>query len=145
MGIPSAGDKALPPEKASAPDGSALTYRDVQTVLALVDSWRGGHVRFVKGDLHVEAVLDGGHAFGRSPISAASRFVVRSPAVGIFHSALSPDDAANVDESDAIGMIVAPGRTTPVTAGARGTFAEILVGSGEFVEYGQALAAIRTK
>lgn len=137
-------DMTAPPKAAAPPDAIALTYRDVQVILALLDSWRSGHVRLAKGDLAVDATLDAGPASGSPFWPPASRFVVRSPTVGIFQPASSAAEGTPVRDKDVVGSVVAPGRTTPVAAGASGKLTEVLVAAGEFVEYGQALAAIST-
>lgn len=131
------------PFSASVPAKAAdLTYRDVQMILALLDSWRSGSLRFAKGELSVEALLDAGGAAGSPSILPASRVIVRSPGVGIFKQEPSLPPGLFVDEDAVIGTITAPGRATPVKAGTAGRLTEVLVSSGEFVEYGQALAAV---
>jgi biotin carboxyl carrier protein len=131
------------PFSASVPaKGANLTYCDVQLILALLDSWRGGSLRFAKGELSVEALLDAGGAVGSSSILPSSRVIVRSPGVGIFQQESSFKPGLSVNEGTVIGTIAAPGRTMPVKAGTTGCLIEFLVATGEFVEYGQALAAI---
>lgn len=122
--------------------GASLTYCDVQLILALLDSWHGGSLRFAKGELSVEALLDAGGAVGSSSILPSSRIIVRSPGVGIFQQDSSFKPGLSVNADTVIGMIAAPGRTTPVKAGTTGLLVELLVAPGEFVEYGQALAAV---
>lgn len=138
----SAENPSSSPATTPSPDAAALTYRDVQIVLALIDTWPSGDVRFAKGDLAIEATLDGSYPPDRLRPSIAPRLIVRSPAVGTFQPASTLSGEKFVQEADIIGSIVAPGRTTPVPAGADGEIAEILVAAGDFVEYGQALVAI---
>lgn len=110
--------------------GSELTYRDVNTILALVDSWKLGRIHFKDGGLEVDACVI-------EPQGV-------SPSVGLFRTVRSADIAGeHAGEGMIIGHIVAPGRSTPVTAGVIGRQSvELLVEDGEFVEDGQPVAVI---
>jgi hypothetical protein len=120
--------------------GSELTYRDVNTILALVDSWKLGRIHFKDGGLEVDACVI--EPQGVSP--SVRTLDVASPSVGLFRTVRSADIAGeHAGEGMIIGHIVAPGRSTPVTAGVIGRQSvELLVEDGEFVEYGQPVAVI---
>lgn len=119
--------------------GAELTYRDVRTVLALVDSWGLGRVHFKDGGFEVDACVI--EPQGISP--SVRRLNVTSPSIGLFRTA-RPGSATGeqAGEGMVIGHIVALGRSTPVTTGAAGQLVEVLVEDGEFVEYGQPVAVI---
>lgn len=74
--------------------------------------------------------------------------IVKSPLVGTFYSAPSPDDAPYVAEGDTVkkgqvlGIIEAMKLMNEVESEFAGTIAEILVKNGETVEYGQPLFRI---
>ena len=119
--------------------GAELTYRDVKTILALLDGWGRGRIRFRDGAFAVDAcVVEPG---GIAP--SARRLDVPSPSVGVFRAARPGVRAGEpVGEGMVIGHIVTPGRSTPVTVGIAGRLLEILPEDGEFVEYGQSVAVI---
>ena len=118
---------------------SELTYRDVNTVLALLDSWDRGRIHFRDGDFEVDAYVV--EPTGVAP--SVRRLDVPSPGVGVFRTA-GPEVRAGepVREDIVIGHIVTPGGSTPVTAGVAGRLLEILSEDGDFVEYGQSVAVI---
>ena len=126
-------------ELAMTGQSSELTYRDVRTVLALLDGWGLGRVHFKDGDLEVDACVIESEAIP----ATARRLTVSSPSIGLF-SAARPGSVAGgpVEAGTILGHVAAPGRTTPVTIDAAGRLVEVLVGEGDFVEYGQPLAVI---
>lgn len=103
---------------------SSLTYRDVRTILALLDCWGTGRIHFRSGDLAVDAI---------TARDEAATTVVPSPAVGVF----TCNGAA-----EQIGTVDAPLRSTPVPVPANARVLSVLVPSGQFVEYGQPLAVV---
>lgn len=103
---------------------SALTYRDVRTILALLDSWGTGRIHFQSGDLVVDAVTARGDA---------ATTVISSPAVGIF---------TQTGAAEQIGTIDAPLKSTPVLVPANAHLVSVFVSSGQFVEYGQPLVVV---
>lgn len=123
--------------------GDALGYRDVFLILALLDNWPLGRIRYRCGALRVEALLDG----DRTDAAGASGSVslVTSPAVGLFRT-VGHDDVSTagalVGETSVLGYIEAPGRLTPVLAGACGRLSAVQAEEGVFVEYGQPLATV---
>jgi len=118
---------------------SNLTYRDVGTVLALLDGWGRGRVHFKDGEFEVDACV-----IETEGISAPERRLnVSSPSVGLFRAArLGSVAGGPVGEGMIIGHVVTPGRSTPVTTDAAGRLVEVLVEDGAFVEYGQPVAVI---
>ena len=119
--------------------GSELTYRDVKTILALLDSWDRGRIRFRDGGFEVDAYV----VEPRGIAPSVRRLDVPSPGVGVFRAARPGVRAGEpVGEGMVIGHIVAPGRSTPVTVGIAGRLLEILPEDGDFVEYGQSVAII---
>ena len=70
---------------------------------------------------------------------------VTAPTLGTFYSAPRPDlppyvqVGSTVEPDSTVGLIEAMKVFTGVSAGVSGTVAEVLVGSGDFVEYGQPL------
>ena len=127
------------PELQMSGQSSELTYRDVRTVLALLDGWGLGRVRFTDGELEVDACV-----IETEGIPApARRLTVSSPSIGLFCAARPGSVAGGpVEAGTIIGHVAAPGRSTPVTIDAAGRLVEVLVREGEFVEYGQPLAVI---
>lgn len=119
------------PKNPSAPGASSLSYRDVFNVLALAKGWDKGRVRFSDGDLTVDMVL------GEVESGPRPRTIVAAQAVGFFKALATT--GAKVSGQMQIGVIEAPGRTTPVLAPSAGTLARLLVEPGGFVQYGQAL------
>ena len=119
--------------------GSELTYRDVNTVLALLDSWDRGCIHFRDGDFEVDACV----VEPRATASSVRRHDVPSPGVGVFRAAVPGGRAGGpAGEGMVIGHIVTPGGSTPVTVGVGGSVLEILPQDGDFVEYGQSVAVI---
>ena len=118
---------------------SELTYRDVNTILALLDSWDRGRIHFRDGDFEVDACV----VEPRGTAPSMRRFDVPSPGVGVFRAAVPGGRAAvPVGEGMVIGHIITPGGSTPVTVGVGGRALEILLRDGDFVEYGQSVAVI---
>ncbi|MGH7659867.1 MAG: hypothetical protein ACRENA_02975 [Vulcanimicrobiaceae bacterium] len=103
---------------------AALTYRDVRTILALLDGWGTGRIHFRSGDLVVDAIT------ARREDATA---VIHSPAVGIFKQS---------DGAEQIGAVEAPLKSTPVVAAANSRLLSVLVPNGQFVEYGQPLVVV---
>ena len=106
---------------------SALTYRDVRTILALLDSWGTGRIHFRSGDLVVDAITSR---------DDAATTVIPSPAVGLF---------THNGAADQIGTIDAPLKSTPVLVPANVRVLSVLVSSGQFVEYGQPLVVVAAR
>jgi len=107
-----------------------LSYRDVRTILALVDSWPAGSIHFESGGLVVDAVTARSDAHVSTDIA--------SPAVGIFR-AVGGD---RVPADGCIGQIEAPQKSTPVLAASGARIVARLVSDGAFVEYGQPLVLV---
>ena len=118
---------------------SELTYRDVRTVLALLDGWGRGRIHFSDGELEVGAYVTGSDAGSAS----VRRLSVPSPSIGLFRTARLASMAGEPPgEGTIIGHVDAAGCSTPVTIGATCRVVDLLVVDGEFVEYGQPLAVI---
>ena len=116
-----------------------MTYRDVATVLALLDGWPRGRIHFRDGELEVDAFV----VESAGTPAPARMLSISSPCVGLFHAARAGRVAGEpIEEGTIVGHVVALGRSTPVTSDAAGRLVEVLVGDGEFVEYGQPLAVI---
>ena len=118
---------------------SELTYRDVKAVLALIDGWDRGRIHFRNGGLEVDACV----VEPRDAAPSVRLHDVPSPGVGVFRAAVPGVRAGEpVGEGMVIGHIVTPGGSTPVTVGAAGLLLEVIPEDGDFVEYGQSVAAI---
>ena len=118
---------------------SELTYRDVKTILALLDGWGRGRVHFRDGDFEVDACVV--EPTGVAPL--VRRLDVPSPGVGVFRAAVAEVRVGEpVGEGMVIGHIVTPGGSTAVTIGDGGRVLEICPEDGEFVEYGQSIAVM---
>lgn len=116
-----------------------MTYRDVATVLALLDGWGRGRVHFRDGDLEVDAFV----VESAGTPAPARTLSISSPSVGLFHAARAGRVAGEpIEAGTIVGHVVALDRSTPVTSDAAGRLVEVLVGDGEFVEYGQPVAVI---
>jgi biotin carboxyl carrier protein len=100
-----------------------LTYRDVRKILALLDAWPSGSIHFEEGGLAVDAITN--------RADAQPAIEITSPAVGIFRA-----------QSDGIGQIEAPTRSTAVVAPDGAHVVARLVQDGAFVEYGQPLVMV---
>ena len=103
---------------------SALTYRDVRTILALLDGWEAGRIHFSSGELVVDAI---------TTRREAATTVIPSPAVGVF---------TKTGDADEIGKIDAPLKSTPVIVPRNTRLLSVLVSNGQFVEYGQPLVVV---
>ncbi len=83
------------------------------------------------------------------PVAAANEFIVRSPMVGTFYSASTPDAEPFVSvgkvvkEEDALCIIEAMKLMNEIKAEVAGTITEILVKNGHAVEYDQPLFHIK--
>jgi biotin carboxyl carrier protein len=114
---------------------SDLSYQDVQIILALLDGWKNGHIRFRHKDLSVQAITSATCANGGS-----GEEIIRSPAVGFFEPSVSVAAwlrNGEVAPADAIlGWIVALGRRTPVVLPFPGIVTAAFTHNGGFVEYG---------
>lgn len=132
-------DSEMEPQSKMSGQSSELTYRDVRTVLALLDGWGLGRVRFKDRELEVDACVIETEGIP----AAARRLTVSSPSIGLFRAARPGSVAGGpVEAGTIIGHVAAPGRSTAVTIDAAGRLVEVLVREGEFVEYGQPLAVI---
>jgi acetyl-CoA carboxylase biotin carboxyl carrier protein len=75
--------------------------------------------------------------------------VIKSPLVGTFYASPSPDSApfvelgSHVDAQTVVCIIEAMKVMNEIKAETSGTIAEILVGSGQAVEYGQVLFKVK--
>jgi acetyl-CoA carboxylase biotin carboxyl carrier protein len=75
--------------------------------------------------------------------------VIKSPLVGTFYASPSPDSApfvelgSHVDAQTVVCVIEAMKVMNEIKADTSGTIAEILVGSGQAVEYGQVLFKVK--
>jgi acetyl-CoA carboxylase biotin carboxyl carrier protein len=84
-----------------------------------------------------------------STAPAAELVTVTAPMIGTFYRAPSPEAppfvevGSHVAPDTTVGLIEAMKVFTSVTAGTAGEVVEILVDSGQFVEYGQPLLRIR--
>ena len=120
-------------------EGSELTYRDVRTILALLDGWGRGRVHFRDRGFEVDACV----VEPRGIAASVRRLDVPSPGVGVFRVAVPGVRVGeSVGEGMVIGHIVTPGRSTPVTVGVAGRLLEVLSDDGGFVEYGQSVAVV---
>lgn len=113
----------------------SLTYKDVRTILALLDGWRSGSVHFQAGPLVVDAVT--------GDADSTVEHLIASPAVGRFVADSNLSDM--LVAGSRIGQIDAPRRSTPVTLPEGGRIASVLVSPDEFVEYGQPLVLVKAK
>lgn len=75
--------------------------------------------------------------------------VVSAPVVGVFYAAPGPGEqpyvhaGAHVEPDTTVGLVEAMKVFTAVLAETSGVVAEIFVGNGDFVEFGQPLMAVR--
>ncbi|MGD9868682.1 MAG: biotin/lipoyl-containing protein [Hyphomicrobiales bacterium] len=118
---------------------SGLAYCDVFRILALLDHWPEGTLEYEDQDLKVSAIL------GKSPgaPTALPEIEVASPAVGIVRlSGADAQPGSHLHEQSVIAHIETLDRSTPVNAGREGRLLRLSVGDGDFVEFGQPLAAI---
>lgn len=119
------------------PDDGGLTYHDAHVVLALLQGWKEGSVSFRHGDLIVDLVL----AAGSSTTTPNRQYVpIRSPAVGLLTIATKP--GTPLRKGDQIGVIDAPGRSTPIAAPVDGTLVGLNPADGRFVEYDEQIAVL---
>ncbi len=94
------------------------------------------------------AAAPGGVA--QQPAGAEEGLVaVTAPVIGTFYEAPEPgarrfvDAGASVEEDTTVGLIEVMKVFTAVKAGMRGRVERILVGNGQFVEFGQSLLLLR--
>ncbi|MGH3343365.1 MAG: acetyl-CoA carboxylase, partial [Carbonactinosporaceae bacterium] len=84
-----------------------------------------------------------------SPRPGGELVPVTAPVVGVFYRSPEPgappftEVGARVDEGSTLGLIEIMKMFNSVTAGVRGEVVEILVGNGDFVEFGQPLMTVR--
>jgi acetyl-CoA carboxylase biotin carboxyl carrier protein len=83
------------------------------------------------------------------PVEDDKTMPIKSPMVGTFYSAPSPDAAAyvavgtSVDEKSVVCIIEAMKVFNPIHAEVRGTVVKVLVANGQVVEYGQPLFLVK--
>ena len=86
---------------------------------------------------------------GSAPAAVTEGKVVKSPLVGTFYSAPSEDAAPFVSAGDSIkegqilAIVEAMKLMNDIESDYTGTVAEVLVGNGDTVEYGQPLFVIK--
>lgn len=98
--------------------------------------------------VHAQAAPTGGAA--AVPVDEdAGLFAIKSPMVGTFYSAGSPDAkpfvnvGSRIDEESDVCIIEAMKVFNNIKAETRGTIAKILVSNGETVEFGQTLFLVK--
>jgi acetyl-CoA carboxylase biotin carboxyl carrier protein len=97
------------------------------------------------------AAADAGAASGAAAANGeeAGLTPIKSPMVGTFYSAASPDAkpfvsvGSAVDEETDVCVIEAMKVFNNIKAECRGTIAKVLVGNGQTVEFGQTLFLVR--
>ena len=95
------------------------------------------------------AVGGGGGGGAREEVEEDALVAIKSPMVGTFYAASSPDAPAfvsigsAVDEKTVVCIIEAMKHFNEIHAEVRGTVAKVLVSNGQVVEYGQALFMVR--
>jgi acetyl-CoA carboxylase biotin carboxyl carrier protein len=130
-------------------DGPELTPEDVQEILRLVDESGLDELeletprfslRVKRGDL---AAAAGQH------VPADGLAEVRAPTVGTFYRAPAPGDdpfvdvGSHVDEDSVVCIVEVMKLMSSVTAGMRGTIAEVCVENAAPVQYGDVLFRVR--
>lgn len=114
-----------------------LTYHDAHMVLALLQGWKEGTVSLRYADLVVEAIV-AEDLMAQSP--GRQHALVRSPAVGVL--TVYATQGKSLSKGDVIGVVDAPGRSTPIVAPADGTLAELMATNRSFVEYDEQIASL---
>jgi acetyl-CoA carboxylase biotin carboxyl carrier protein len=95
------------------------------------------------------AAPGGGSAAASPPDEAAGLTPIKSPMVGTFYSASSPDAkpfvqvGSTIDEETDVCIIEAMKVFNNIKAETRGTIAKILVTNGQTVEFGQTLFLVK--
>lgn len=95
-----------------------------------------------------EAASDAAAGKTQTAPAADEGHAVLSPTVGMFYSAASPDSepfvqiGAKVEKGDVLCIIEAMKLMNEITSDFSGTIAEICVGNGQIIEYGQPLFRI---
>ena len=109
----------------------------------------GGQVTYIPAPAHSPAPVAASPAEAPAPTAPDESKLVKSPMVGTFYAAPSPDSSPFVKVGDSIGedsvlcIIEAMKVMNEIKAEKRGTLAEILVENGESVEFGQPLFRLR--
>jgi biotin carboxyl carrier protein len=114
-----------------------LTYHDAHMVLALLQGWKEGTVSLRYGDLVVEAIV-AEDTVAQSP--GRQHTPVRSPAVGVL--TVHATQGQRLSKGDVIGVVDAPGRSTPVIAPGDGTLAQLIASNKAFVEYDEQIFSL---
>jgi len=128
----------MPKQQSSA--APALTYSDVHLILALAEGWPEGAVSLRYDGLSVDAVLVTSHLPPERPADETKLIQIRSSAVGTFKPSSVP--GARVVAGKPIGVVDAPGRSTPVVSPQDGKLIALAVDAGDFVEFDQVIASI---
>ena len=123
----------------------ALSYHDVQTILALVDNWPRGHLRYVHGELSVEARL--GPPMSHEAATPITVQQVLCPAVGTVELASRKKTGKlsagqKISAGECVGTVNSLDRVTKILAKSAGTIKAITVKDGQFVQYGQPMIDI---
>jgi acetyl-CoA carboxylase biotin carboxyl carrier protein len=144
----------------------SLTAKDVEQIMALLESSRFGRLSLEMEGLKLELARNGAAKSNVSPAPAPSPapspppepgsparrdgvVEVTSPLLGIFYRAPKPGEpafvevGARVEEESVIGIIEVMKLMNSARAGVRGEIVEILVPNGELVEHGQPLMLVR--
>ncbi len=135
-------------------EGFKLKIRRGTNGLPIVTTARGSNPPFIAGDTTppippASAAPTGGTAPGTPPREEAGIGYIKSPMVGTFYRAASPeskpfaDAGAKVVENTVVCIIEAMKIMNEIQAEAKGTVLEVLVENGQPVEYGQRLFKIK--
>ena len=140
-------------------EGFKLKIRRGTNGLPIVSTGRGSNPPFLAADANPPAAVPAGSAGVlstppivpgmTSPVEEAGVAYIKSPMVGTFYRAASPeskpfaDAGAKVVENTVVCIIEAMKIMNEIQAEAKGTVLEVLVENGQPVEYGQRLFKIK--
>ena len=136
-------------------EGFKLKIRRGTNGLPIVSTGRGSNSPFLGSDSNPSMPLPSAAqnplaaGASNSPQEEAGIAFIKSPMVGTFYRAASPeskpfsDTGTKVEESSLVCIIEAMKIMNEIQAEAKGTILEVLVENGQPVEYGQRLFKIR--
>ena len=130
-------------------EGFKLKIRRGTNGLPIVSTGRGSNSPFLGSDSNPSMPLPSTAGASNPPQEEAGIAFIKSPMVGTFYRAASPeskpfsDTGTKVEESSLVCIIEAMKIMNEIQAEAKGTILEVLVENGQPVEYGQRLFKIR--
>jgi len=134
-------------------EGFKLKIRRGTNGLPIVSSGRGSNPPFNSGDTTppVSAPASSANTGGATPVprEEAGITFIKSPMVGTFYRAASPeskpyaDNGTKVVENSVVCIIEAMKIMNEIQAETKGTVVEVLVENGQPVEYGQRLFKVK--